>query len=531
MKLPKGSVVVDYGCCEGNQVMNLAGCFPDLAFVGIDHSSVLVDRARVETVAFVNGLGGNSGNQLTEIPNLRFMTPEQFKGKAEVVLLTEVLEHVIEPWLLIDKAERMVRKGGRIITTTPLGPWEAQRVFSSPDEFGNREHLWHLDKGAMRTMVGNRPLFGLDTLPHSMSQNGLVLGNLCGSWLRPDKPRKARPLNPLLKAATVPNRQIVGAAIITMNDEADILRMLKSVAAQGVRDFSIAIGPSTDRTLEMIKAFAHDNPWCQIRVIEVPRIEAGKFGFDDARNASLESLSECDWILWIDSDEELVGKMGPYIRDNAFQSYCVHQHHVTCEPRGAPIQIDKPARLFRTNKGFSFAGKVHEHAEIGGCNGGPGFTMPLPELDIMHIGYKNEVVRRGRFNRNLPFLRWDRHVNPERKLGKFLWLRDLVHQMRYAAQGQDAKAAMGFANEAVTFYDKEWEDMASFGNGLVQGFQYVSEARGFLGVGTPIDTQIAVNGTDRTLRLQGQITTPEELTKIINYSLRDECKTAGSKYR
>ena len=55
--------------------------------------------------------------------------------------------------------------------------------------------------------------------------------------------------------------------------------------------------------------------------------------------------------------------------------------------------------------------------------------MLLPVVKIAHYGYKDEGTRKERFARNLPLILRDREENPERILGKFLWLRDLA-QMR-----------------------------------------------------------------------------------------------------
>jgi hypothetical protein len=92
--------------------------------------------------------------------------------------------------------------------------------------------------------------------------------------------------------------------------------------------------------------------------------------------------------------------------------------------------------------------------------------MLLPDVDIGHPGYVNEAVRQARFHRNLPFLHWDHQDNPDRKLHKFLWLRDLIHTMRFE---RDEKKRRALAEEARSWYNEHREDMATFGPGYVHG--------------------------------------------------------------
>jgi hypothetical protein len=67
-------------------------------------------------------------------------------------------------------------------------------------------------------------------------------------------------------------------------------------------------------------------------VIDVPRIEPYKFGFDDARNISMRGIvteDNFEWFLWIDTDEYLAGDFRRYLRDSALDAYLIAQHHFT----------------------------------------------------------------------------------------------------------------------------------------------------------------------------------------------------------
>jgi len=525
LKLPDGAVVLDYGCCEGNQLLNLALAFPKFKFVGYDHASFSYRRAH------------EAANSLGVQDRVSFTNKLEGHQLVDVVLLTELLEHTVKPWEVIDHAESLTNKGGHIITTTPIGPWEARRIFRNRKDYDFPEHLWHLDKAAMETMCRAKRNFRMTYVPYEIDdQTMLILGNLLTTW-QVDRRIKTRRINEYTKIMEhTPRLQTCAVAMIAMNEEHDILRMLKSCEREGIRDFAIALGPSTDGTAGIIEYFRDQYPWCRIQIKHVPPVHPPSpddpgFGFDDARNAALDMVrDDFDWVLWIDCDEELIGSPRRFMRNNHFDSYAICQHHFTVDPRGTPAQIDRPARFIRPARGFRFIGKVHEHAELGHVNSGPGRSMVLPAVDLFHIGYKNEEVRKRRFWRNLPFLQWDRDVNPDRNLGKYLWLRDLVHQMRYSEHAGDKANAVSFAEQAIDHYNETWQDMVHFGNGLVQGFQYVSEARRFLNRGIPVQTQVRLD-ENRAVMLQGQVEDPDELTRLIGYILKDECDKSRSKYR
>jgi len=365
----------------------------------------------------------------------------------------------------------------------------------------------------------------------SMSENvyrdGRPLGHLQMGYTVDREP--AHPVDPLWKANTGRYRQSIAACMIAMNDDDVITKCLNSIH-QDVDIIQVALGPSNDHTRERLLEFAGEHPWIDFRIKDVPRIEAGVFGFDDARNASIEDI-EADWILWIDSDEYLSGYgLQVYLRNNCFDSYAIHQHHFTCEPRGVPAQIDRPARLFRTGQGFEFFGKVHEHAEKG-YNGGPGFVMVLPNIDIGHTGYINDMIRQERFRRNFPLLEWDRDVYPERKLGRYLWLRDYIHRMRMLDGMGEKLRARQLAEEAVDFYTEHAKDFEGVGAGSVSGnnaLAYYGEALKYLGRGFPIAVQIQLE--DQTAGYEGIFESAEEAVENATKGLAEEIRKRKTGY-
>lgn len=319
--------------------------------------------------------------------------------------------------------------------------------------------------------------------------------------------------------------QTLAAAIIAMNNEDTILKCLNSLIGS-VDAIQIALGPCTDGTADVIHKFADDHPDIPVSMIDVPKIEPRKFGFDDARNASLKGLEQYDWILWIDTDEYLVGNLRKYLRNNYLQSYLISQHHFTVEPRGKAPQIDRPARLFRNNIGFKFKGHIHEHAEID--EGGPGRAYLCHDVDIGHTGYKDEATRKERFDRNWPFLQWEHEEPVQRKLNRFLWFRDIVHRMRWDFVHGKQQSAHNLALEGEAYYNEHYLDMAAFGPGLFMALEYMAEIYNVLGKGVPM--QMSFQLDDRQQQIRGTFIDYKQLERIVAQLLEPEFVERASKY-
>lgn len=518
-ELPDGSVILDYGCAEGVIILDLAKKFPGKVFHGVDFAQSNVDLCKKYA-------------EEMELKNVTFKMGDsaEIDGiigpyMCDAVICSEVLEHVLEPWSLLMTLESRVKAGGRVITTVPMGPWEALGLYNK-EQHPWRAHIWYINKWMMRHMVADKTNCRMASIPNGSGRDGRCLGHLLCSYEADHKPVNA--VNALEKAQRSRFRETITACIIANNCDT-LGRTLKSLDVN-VQAIHVSILSKDEEVqseiIRVMDVHQRSCPWHICKYSIDPPIEVLVNGFDDARNRSVAQV-ETDWVLWIDTDEYLSGHLAKYLRPSAFDAYALSQHHFTVDPRGAPAQIDKPARVYRANRGFKFFGKVHEHAEKG-ANQGPGFCTVLPDVDIGHIGYVNEDVRRGRFTRNFPLLEWDHKTNPQRSLGKFLWLRDIIHRMRYAAAQGDVAFARHLAQEAIQYYRDEWKEGNILGMGGETALSYYSEAMAFLGIG--VHLQFSYKILDQDVTLSGVFQDVKEAVSLFERSISGQFDKQLSRY-
>jgi len=158
------------------------------------------------------------------------------------------------------------------------------------------------------------------------------------------------------------------------------------------------------------------------------------------------------------------------------------------------LKPDLPMRLFRNGKGIKFFGVVHEHPEVD-MNKGVGYALIMADAWIAHDGYLTEDIRRDRFIRNIELVIRDRKKYPERLLGKFLWLRDLIHLIRYRLEMNNGRGLdpqiLDWAREAKVLYEENY--LKNPNDPMAQdAVAYYSEANRILGLGVPVKITFGV---------------------------------------
>lgn len=98
--------ILDVGCGSGTQLTRpLAAAFPEIEILAVDDDARSIEWARRQSPP----------------ANLRFDVPSAIEGSFDLVIASEVLEHVPEPDRFLADLRRRVEPGGRVVITVPNG--------------------------------------------------------------------------------------------------------------------------------------------------------------------------------------------------------------------------------------------------------------------------------------------------------------------------------------------------------------------------------------------------------------------------
>jgi glycosyltransferase involved in cell wall biosynthesis/SAM-dependent methyltransferase len=506
----KGKIknVLDYGCWIGHQTIRAANEIPEAQFVGLD-----VTRRNIELAEECKKKYAKQGNVEFHVYDEMSQPILDIGTQYDLIVLNEVLEHVLDPAALIARLEKWCNPGGTIFITVPYGPWEAM----SYETFPHRCHLRHYEMNDLMDIFGEKKDVQVFYRQVSKDDLGVPCGHHYVIYTNdPEKPTGT--VNLQRKLRWQAPRETVSVCMIAYNAEAMLHRTLKSVR-RFADEVIIAVDPkTTDSTRSIAECYG-------ATVIE--GLNPMEVGFDEARNRSI-AQAKGDWILWIDSDEEILNpsKLLKYLRPNILNAYGVQQHHLSVDP---PMNMkpDLPMRLFRNRKGMRFYGVVHEHPETE-MNKGVGYALILSDTWIAHDGYLTEDVRRNRFLRNIDLVVRDRAKYPDRMLGYFLWLRDLIHLCRYRLEqtngsGPDAQV-LGWAREAQRLYETRYLK-ASNDPMAPDALAYYSEANRLLNEGVPMQVKMRV-GNEGEREFLAQFRTSDAAAEFMAHTM----KSAVGKY-
>jgi hypothetical protein len=337
-------------------------------------------------------------------------------------------------------------------------------------------------------MFGHKPGFRFTHFSWGeIAPGGEAVGGTLVAWRAGGEPVQAP--DHAEKARHVLPRESMSACLIVRWDADAFERALKSLVRAadeivvGIDEGAVSPGgpwpraqsnprPGTGRVWDLCREYGVDAAFA---LSASPLVQ----GFDAARNETVARATG-EWILWLDADEELHygQRLWKYLRPNGLQAYALQQHHFGAEPAGL-IKTDLPCRLFRSGIGLRFFGLVHEHPCFA-PDQPPRHVMLIPDVAIGHGGYSTELVRRQRFERNLPLMRRDRAKYPHRTLGKMLWVRDLLHLARFELErgGRVTPAIRQRAEEALVL----WRELLAQGETrlALESLPYVSEASALL---------------------------------------------------
>lgn len=467
--------VLDVGCGAGGLLAHIHQTRPELSLHGIDFSPALVDRARRFHVSV---FGGNPAEIFCGDA-----TAKGDVGQYDCVISSEVLEHQVDPVAFLEGLEKRCRRGGRVILTTPAGPWESishtkPAAEARNDWERNRFHVSHFTARDLGELFGKKKELHVEFRAAGYSPRGELIGWHFIAWTVGKEPFGA--IDYERKWMTTRPYQKVALCMIVKNEEEGIIRALRS-AIDVVDEIHILDTGSTDGTRALIqkivdeeryspKIFVTECAWEDIRPVKADGTDEAEvrcdakieelrlIDFSRARNLSTQAAIArgADWILWLDGDEQLQGAGGirRYLDGELFPALVIPQMNLNLDvPEN--VEIETPYRLFRPSRGLEFRGVIHEQPSFD-VNRNPEPALHLPDARIVHYGYLDpRWTRRKCFERNMPLIVKDRYVYKDRILGKLNVLRDYVHlagQDMAANAGQPTEQAVDFLRRAARMY-------------------------------------------------------------------------------
>lgn len=134
-----GAKLLDIGCGNGNLSIVLGSLGYNVKGIDVDDTSV------------------KTANERNTFPNVSFEVADANKfsmnDEFDLIVCTEVLEHLEVPGELVQSAYRILKPGGTMIVTVPNGYGPRESLMTKPMQ-------WMMRKGYSKTLVNIKKAFG-----------------------------------------------------------------------------------------------------------------------------------------------------------------------------------------------------------------------------------------------------------------------------------------------------------------------------------------------------------------------------------
>lgn len=540
--------VLDYGCAHGHYIVPLAKMLPRSEFFGVDINERAIGAAfkwlvRDKMSNVTLGIGeleqaadfAKPGHESVAIPmTANDPGPQwettQIDNRFDVIIAAEVLEHVPDPAAHIAALRAMLKPGGYLIGTTPVGRWEWSGTVAFREA---REHLWHFSKEDLTAMFSGLKSDILYATAGT-ERSGGVLGSYVWRFSE-DKAVDPITIPPVSeRIANIVPRQTVSACLIVKDGEKTLRGCIESIV-DWVDEIVIGIDEKTsDRTREIIAWLQSDFPLKPFIVFD--GVSALSDGFDAARNATLDRATS-DWILWLDADETVQSpwNLWKFLKESAVDAFGLPQEHYSSDPPKV-LTTDFPNRLFRKSSGARFFGMVHEHPEVIVGKSIPNVIV-RHETKFLHSGYVNEETRRARYQRNMPLLLRDVEKNPGRVLNKFLAIRDMAQAVVFDLERTGGNVTQGHAEQCqkvIALYEKTLDEKEHV-RMLIDGLEYYTFACKCLNVGFDAEAQFRFakepfTDLNANTGIKGRFRTRDVYKKLVNRISEETTRHYESKH-
>jgi SAM-dependent methyltransferase len=156
---PSGSLI-DLGCGNGQLLDEIARRFPPMKLVGIDLSENQVQENRLRQPA-IDWIAAD------------LQKPFEASDRFDVVVASEIIEHLDQPETLLQNAALLARPGGKLILTTQSGT-----VRETERRVG---HIRHFDAGTLDGMLRDA-----SWIPRRIWNDGFPFHDLSKWWANRD---------------------------------------------------------------------------------------------------------------------------------------------------------------------------------------------------------------------------------------------------------------------------------------------------------------------------------------------------------
>ena len=424
------------------------------------------------------------------------------------LFLGEFCEHIGGITTFLSDVHAAVGDGVRVVVTVPSGPFSELLPVDTPKQKG---HVHHYRPRDLDAIFGAQQGYTRDYLDCGYSPRGVAIGHWIIRYTTSAAPVGVRPLAHWHRTVRPKARLSVG---LLAHYATKYLTTCLSSIFPIADEILIADTESTDRA-----ELEHIAQRFGATLVTIPHVSRLEGGFSQARNVTL-SMATGDWFLWIDADEELVGSAGvwKYLQSGVFRGYAVKQNHLMID---CPSHFDTPVRLFKRGADIEFYGCVHEQPQMGDCNGDILPALQVYDVQIAHVGYLHEGIRRQKANgRNLPLLLRDRQVFPDRTLGLVLLLRDCVTQAEWRREsGRPVADVAPLWSQAVHIFETHFLDPTHRFHALARPFyeQAVRNIRGAIEVETSLGGSVQGLQGRRAEPKRFWVRTPEQIRPLLDY--------------
>ena len=179
---PAPAVVLDVGCGDGSALAVVATQNPEHHFAGIDWSAAALGQARARGLTVVRG------TMQTRLPVA--------DGAADVVIMSELIEHLVDPDGAVAEVRRVLRPGGALLLSTPnLAAWYNRGLLLAGIQPVFSEVSLRAVFGRPGSVVaGHLRLFTRRALTEFLTASGFRCVNVAGARYH-DVPRPLGPLD------------------------------------------------------------------------------------------------------------------------------------------------------------------------------------------------------------------------------------------------------------------------------------------------------------------------------------------------